>query len=111
MQINPGGRLNTEDVIGRDDEIARYWRVIERQGLAGRAGLEQPQARLSVSGAAIRILPRPHRLTATDTLSQTAYSAQSAQPECRTTVSSHRDLRRSHLLRSAPTQRQRCRCG
>ena len=33
MQINPGGRLNTEDVIGRDDEIARYWRVIERQGL------------------------------------------------------------------------------
>ena len=33
MQINPGGRLNTEDVIGRDDEIAHYWRVIERQGL------------------------------------------------------------------------------
>ena len=33
MQINPGGRLNTGDVVGRDDEIARYWRVIERQGL------------------------------------------------------------------------------
>ena len=33
MQINPGGRLNNEDVVGRDDEIARYWRVIERQGL------------------------------------------------------------------------------
>ena len=33
MRINPGGRLNTKDVIGRDDEIARYWRVIERQGL------------------------------------------------------------------------------
>ena len=33
MQINPGGRLDTKDVIGRDDEIARYWRVLERQGL------------------------------------------------------------------------------
>ena len=33
MQINPGGRLDTKDVIGRDGEIARYWQVIERQGL------------------------------------------------------------------------------
>ena len=33
MQINPGGRLKTGDVMGRDDEIAEYWRVIERQGL------------------------------------------------------------------------------
>ena len=33
MQINPGGRLATKDVVGRDDEIARYWRVLERQGL------------------------------------------------------------------------------
>ena len=33
MQINPGGRLNTKDVMGRDGEIARYWRVLERQGL------------------------------------------------------------------------------
>ena len=33
MQINPGGRLNTQDVMGRDNEIARYWRVLERQGL------------------------------------------------------------------------------
>ena len=33
MQINPGGLLNIEDVIGRDAEIARYWRVIGRQGL------------------------------------------------------------------------------
>ena len=33
MQINPGGRLDTKDVMGRDNEIARYWRVIERQGL------------------------------------------------------------------------------
>ena len=24
MQINPGGLLNIEDVIGRDAEIARY---------------------------------------------------------------------------------------
>ncbi len=33
MQINPGGRLDTKDLIGRDDEIARFWRVLERQGL------------------------------------------------------------------------------
>ena len=33
MQINPGGQLDVKDVIGRDDEIARYWRVIGRQGL------------------------------------------------------------------------------
>ena len=33
MQINPGGLLNTEDIIGRDGEIARYWTVLERQGL------------------------------------------------------------------------------
>ena len=33
MQINPGGRLNTKDVMGRDNEIARYWGVLERQGL------------------------------------------------------------------------------
>ena len=33
MQINPGGRLDTKDVMGRDNEIARYWDVLERQGL------------------------------------------------------------------------------
>lgn len=33
MRINPGGRLNIKDVMGRDSEIARYWRVLERQGL------------------------------------------------------------------------------
>ena len=33
MQINPGGRLDTKDVMGRDNEIARYWGVLERQGL------------------------------------------------------------------------------
>ena len=33
MKINPGGRLNTRDVMGRDNEIARYWRILERQGL------------------------------------------------------------------------------
>ena len=33
MQINPGGRLNTRDAVGRDNEIARYWQVLERQGL------------------------------------------------------------------------------
>ncbi|MCY4189551.1 MAG: hypothetical protein OXD30_13815 [Bryobacterales bacterium] len=33
MQINPGGRLDTKDIIGRDTEIDRYWRVLQRQGL------------------------------------------------------------------------------
>ena len=33
MQINPGGRLNIRHVVGRDNQIARYWRVLERQGL------------------------------------------------------------------------------
>ena len=33
MQINPGGRLDTKDIIGRDDEIDRYWSVLQRQGL------------------------------------------------------------------------------
>ena len=33
MQINPGGRLDIKDVIGRDHEIDRYWRVLDRQGL------------------------------------------------------------------------------
>ena len=33
MQINPGGRLDTRDIIGRDNEIARYWRILQRQGL------------------------------------------------------------------------------
>ena len=33
MQINLGGRLNTEDAMGRANEVAKYWRVLERQGL------------------------------------------------------------------------------
>ena len=33
MQINPGGRLDTKDIIGRDNEIDRYWRVLQRHGL------------------------------------------------------------------------------
>ena len=33
LQINPGGRLDTKDIIGRDNEIGRYWRVLQRQGL------------------------------------------------------------------------------
>ena len=33
MQINPGGRLDIDDIVGRDHEIDRYWRVLERQGL------------------------------------------------------------------------------
>lgn len=33
MQINPGGRLDIVDVIGRDEEITRYWSILKRQGL------------------------------------------------------------------------------
>ena len=33
MQINLGGRLQTKDVIGRDHDIARYWNILDRQGL------------------------------------------------------------------------------
>lgn len=33
MQINPGGRLQTKDIVGRDQEIARYWDILNRQGL------------------------------------------------------------------------------
>lgn len=33
MQINPGGRLAIDDVVGRDHKIDRYWHVLERQGL------------------------------------------------------------------------------
>ncbi|MDE0105883.1 MAG: hypothetical protein OXN89_26180 [Bryobacterales bacterium] len=33
MQINPGGRLDTKDIIGRDNEIDRYWHILKRQGL------------------------------------------------------------------------------
>ena len=33
MQINPGGRLNTQEVMGRDQEVARYWDILARQGL------------------------------------------------------------------------------
>ncbi|MEE8113269.1 MAG: hypothetical protein V3T23_02830 [Nitrososphaerales archaeon] len=33
MQLNPGGRLNTDEIIGRDSEISRYWTILQRQGL------------------------------------------------------------------------------
>ena len=33
MQINPGGRLQPKDVVGRDHEVARYWEILDRQGL------------------------------------------------------------------------------
>ena len=36
MQINPGGRLQPEDVVGRDREVARYWEILDRQGLVSR---------------------------------------------------------------------------
>ncbi|HEX5462243.1 MAG TPA: hypothetical protein VFX20_19915 [Steroidobacteraceae bacterium] len=34
MRINPGGRLDLEDIVGRDSEITRYWMILERQSLA-----------------------------------------------------------------------------
>jgi hypothetical protein len=33
LSINPGGRLAMRDVIGREREIARYWKVLQRQSL------------------------------------------------------------------------------
>jgi uncharacterized protein len=33
LSINPGGRLAMRDVIGREREVARYWKVLQRQSL------------------------------------------------------------------------------
>jgi hypothetical protein len=33
MRINPGGQIDTKDVIGRDQLVAQLWRVLERQSL------------------------------------------------------------------------------
>src|SRR5271170_1611101 len=33
MKPNPGGALDVNEIIGREGEIARYWSVLERQGL------------------------------------------------------------------------------
>ena len=33
MKINPGGRLAPESIIGREDEVARFWEILERQSL------------------------------------------------------------------------------
>lgn len=33
LEINPGGRLSLEQIIGREREIDRYWEVLGRQGL------------------------------------------------------------------------------
>ena len=33
MKINPGGMLDPKEIVGRNREIARYWVVLERQGL------------------------------------------------------------------------------
>jgi len=33
VEINPGGRLPIKDVVGRDAEILRYWKILRRQGL------------------------------------------------------------------------------
>lgn len=33
LATNPGGRLDLNDIVGREKEIARYWRVLARQSL------------------------------------------------------------------------------
>jgi len=33
MAVNPGGRLEMSDIVGRTVEIARYWMILERQSL------------------------------------------------------------------------------
>lgn len=33
MKPNPGGALDVREIVGRDAEIARYWDILERQGL------------------------------------------------------------------------------
>jgi len=33
MGINPGGQLDVEEIVGREQEIERYWSVLERQSL------------------------------------------------------------------------------
>jgi hypothetical protein len=33
LVVNPGGRLGVEDIVGREQEIRRYWKILERQGL------------------------------------------------------------------------------
>ena len=33
MHINPGGRLAVNEIVGRDEQIGRYWEILERQGL------------------------------------------------------------------------------
>lgn len=33
LVVNPGGRLGIDDIVGREQEIRRYWRILERQGL------------------------------------------------------------------------------
>lgn len=33
MEIYPGGKLSTNQIIGREDDIVRFWQVIQRQGL------------------------------------------------------------------------------
>ena len=33
MKINPGGRLAPESIIGRNDEVRRFWQILERQSL------------------------------------------------------------------------------
>jgi hypothetical protein len=30
---NPGGRLNLDDIVGREKEIQRYWKVLEGRSL------------------------------------------------------------------------------
>jgi hypothetical protein len=33
MEINPGGQLDIHDIVGRENEMDRYWEILGRQGL------------------------------------------------------------------------------
>ena len=47
---NPGGHLDLHDIVGREKEVARYWRILTRQSLVlgaeRRLGKEQSLTQL-----------------------------------------------------------------
>jgi hypothetical protein len=55
MRINPGGRLDTSDVVGRDSEISRYWSILDRQGLVLSA-----ERRIGKTHIALKMLDECH---------------------------------------------------
>ena len=57
MRINPGGPLSTKDVMGRDNEIARHWQVLERRGTGICKNLMRNVKPLSLLFGAVAALP------------------------------------------------------